>query len=74
MNYKENKKKWKVGDIVIHDADAKEKRMLMKVIDVVMNEQGYNCHTEYLDKSVDKEQYWSEKKYLHSPKKFKIDV
>jgi hypothetical protein len=32
MNYEPNTIKWKPGDIVIHDADAKSEEMLMRVI------------------------------------------
>jgi len=34
MFYIENKTKWQKGDIVIHDADAKNHKMLMVVISV----------------------------------------
>jgi hypothetical protein len=37
MNYEPNNKKWKVGDYVIHDMDAKEPYMLMKVIKIQEN-------------------------------------
>lgn len=32
MNYEPNTTHWKIGDLVIHDADAKEERMLMRVV------------------------------------------
>lgn len=31
MNYEANTTQWKPGDLVLHDADAKEMAMLMKV-------------------------------------------
>jgi len=44
MNYEPNTTHWNVGDLVIHDADAKRPEMLMKVI-------GYTpdgrCQTRY---------------------------
>lgn len=44
MNYTPNTKRWQVGDVVIHDADAKMLKMLMRVVgldvenDLVMTE------------------------------------
>lgn len=32
MNYEPNRIVWKSGDVVIHDADAKDERMLMEVL------------------------------------------
>jgi hypothetical protein len=44
MNYCKNTTKWKAGDLVIHDVDAKRPEMLMRVI-------GYDrtgaCQTTY---------------------------
>jgi hypothetical protein len=31
MNYEENTIQWRIGDIVIHDADAKEPRLFMRI-------------------------------------------
>lgn len=47
MNDRPNTKRWNPGDLVIHDLDAKQPRMLMRVL-------GYRssddfCHTEYVD-------------------------
>jgi hypothetical protein len=33
MNYPPNGTKWKRGDLVLHDADAKRKEMLMRVVE-----------------------------------------
>jgi len=33
--HRANRKKWKVGDLVIHDRDAKEQRMLRVVVAVL---------------------------------------
>lgn len=37
MNYEPNTVKWKVGDFVIHDIDAKTPEMIMQVIDYQKN-------------------------------------
>jgi len=34
MNYEANKTEWKPGDIVIHDADSKDHKMLMVILSV----------------------------------------
>jgi hypothetical protein len=34
MNYEANTIKWKPGDIVIHDADSKDHKMLMVILSV----------------------------------------
>ena len=72
MNYKENERDWKVEDIIIHDADAKTPRMLMRVIG--FNEKLGLIRTVYLDRNVNGAIFENEKKYLHDPKKFGIEV
>lgn len=67
MNYPENTTRWKPGDLVIHDADAKESRMLMRVT-------GYSktnglCITRYLDPERRKI-YENDIKYLLDPAPF----
>ena len=75
MNYKPNTIDWKVGDIVIHDADAKKPRMLMLVIRVQKN--GLIV-TEYIDENIRRlclflqTKYKNDKKFLHDPKIFGI--
>ena len=44
--YPENGVYWKVGDIVIHDVDAKETKMLMRVVNIDKKTNLY--HTMYL--------------------------
>ena len=67
MNYKPNKIDWKVGDIVIHDADAKREDLLMKVIKVELS----GITTQYVDKTKYGNQYYlNVKKYLHDPQRF----
>ncbi len=78
MNYEPNATHWQPGDLVVHDADAKEPRMLMKVI-------GYRkdglCRTEYIDADV--KQKWkrarsgalvNELRALHDPRRFGIEM
>lgn len=73
MNYEANKTQWKRGDIVIHDADAKETYMLMVV-------QGYDrkgrCITRYLKPDGLRPGFPGGKEYhnpvtaLHNPRRF----
>lgn len=48
MNYPPNTTHWNLGDLVLHDADAKEPRMFMRVV-------GYTkdglCRTKYVSNS-----------------------
>lgn len=75
MNYTPNTQRWQVGDIVIHDADAKNVKMLMRVT-------GYDartgeCLTEYLHPKyilgMDM-QCSNDIRYLHDPAKFGVSV
>ena len=74
-NYPENKICWKVGDIVIHDYDAKNKNLLQKVIKIQKN--GLII-TEYIDPDImlprRNVRFKNEGKSLHNPAKFGIDV
>ena len=88
MNYEPNTTKWKVGDIIIHDADAKREDMLMRVIEIKQNSVGqlrYVC--EYISKAhhmyekglnrkeFDKWNKWENSvKPLHDPKRFNIST
>ena len=70
MNYEENTIDWKSEDIVIHDADAKTPKMLMRVV-------GYNeklklIRTMYVRVELGRTVYENEKKFLHDPRKFDI--
>ena len=75
MIYEANTIKWKCGDLVIHDADAKNSSMLMRVI-------GYGkeglCHTRYAGprrSNLDTREIWkNELKYLHDPARLGITV
>ncbi len=80
MIYEQNTTQWKIGDIVIHDSDAKERRMLMKVL-------GYHqdgmCVTCYLEHTKSRDARWGKPTFdksrlinpirvLHDPKNFGI--
>jgi hypothetical protein len=69
MNYEPNTTQWQKGDIVIHDADAKEACMLMRVI-------GYTrdglCKTKYVDKSRKRTVWKNGIEFLHDPARFGI--
>lgn len=69
MNDKANEIQWRKGDIVIHDADAKEPKMLMKVI-------GYTrdglCKTQYISRDHKRTVWKNDIQYLHKPEMFKI--
>ena len=71
MNYEPNAVDWKVGDLVIHDADAKDSRMLMRVV-------GYDEHglvkTRYIRHPYSgmSSIFHNDSKYLHDPARFGI--
>lgn len=71
MNYEPNKTHWNVGDIVLHDADEKSPRMVMRVIGY--NRQGL-CLTRYILGGRKRTQkiYANELRFLHNPEKFGI--
>lgn len=75
MNYPANTRRWQLGAIVIHDADAKQVEMLMRVT-------GYNprtgeCQTVYvqsdylpgMDRPCE-----NDIKFLHDPRKFGLQA
>lgn len=68
MNYPQNTTHWNIGDLVLHDADAKEPRMFMRVT-------GYTREglvlTKYIDPTRNGKNTWkNDIKYLHAPDKF----
>jgi hypothetical protein len=69
MNYEPNTTHWLKGDFVLHDMDAKEPKMLMRVI-------GYTrdglCKTQYVNTNLRRTIWKSELKYLHEPERFGI--
>ena len=71
MIYQKNKTYWRKGDTVIHDADAKESKMLM----IVTNVLDCGCiQTRYHDRSISKELFYNKKEALHDPSRFGIVV
>jgi len=74
MNYSENKHDWKIGDLVIHDADAKEARMLMLVKKIAPDGLIVTEYLYPLDKLTITGEIKNDKKYLHCPKRFGIDI
>ena len=77
MNYDPNTTHWKVGDLVIHDADDKVARMLMRVVG--FTEDGL-CRSVYVDP--ERQRKWGPEKrsrilnrmaVLHDPKRFGIE-
>lgn len=69
MNYEPNTINWKVGDLVIHDADKKTERMLMRVTNVIGNGR---IETEYANRSGSQPAYINPKEVLLDPDRFKI--
>lgn len=75
MNYARNPIRWTRNDIVIHDSDAKESYMLMRVI-------GWTrtglVKTQYVfpdkKRGITKKIYINEFDCLHDPKRFNIEV
>ena len=74
MNYTENNIDWKIGDIVIHDADAKCEDCLAKIVEKKETKQGMRYRMLYFDKKKNYEKWWNSMKVLHDPKRFDIDT
>ena len=74
MNDEPNKKVWQKGDIVIHDADAKDKDMLMVITGYDPETNRY--YSKYLNPDYTKSRltYKNELKCLHDPARFGIEV
>ena len=76
MNYEANEIEWKVGDIVIHDCDAKKEHMLMVVFRIETDEFGTCYHTRYKygGNFPDATKVWKNcKDVLHDPKRFNLE-
>jgi len=74
MNYEPNEINWEIGDLVIHDCDAKKPHMLAKVVEKNETKQGLRYRIEYLDNKLNYEKWWNSIKVLHDPKRFNIDT
>lgn len=68
--YPANTVRWRKGEIVIHDSDAKEPKMLMVVI-------GYSrdglCKTQYVSREHKRTVWKNEIAFLHEPSQFGIN-
>jgi len=71
VNHEPNNVSWKLGDVVIHDADAKQPAMLMIVVG--FRSDGY-VHTRYVHGHVDEQVYCNHREMLHDPARFGIEV
>lgn len=70
--YPENEIDWNIGDIVIHDADAKTKLMLMKVVEI--NSHDGLIKTVYINRKGEEPYYLNDKKFLLAPELFGMEV
>ena len=70
MNYTPNTQQWRLGDIVLHDADEKSPRMLMLVMGFTRD--GL-AKTQYVDRRRRRMIWKNELKYLHNPSRFGIN-
>lgn len=70
MNYEPNRIDWAVGDLVIHDDDAKTAEMLMRVVKIGLPNR--QIMTEYVNISGNRAQYLNRKNVFHDPARFGI--
>jgi len=73
MNYEPNTTDWKIGDLVLHDYDAKKKHMLAKIVEIKEDKKGKRFRMEYLDKKLNYQEWWNQKDVLHAPERFGIN-
>lgn len=77
MNYEPNIISWQVGDLVIHDADAKQEHMLMRVTGFTRDglvKTMYHRPGKDMPPRQRKKVWRNELKYLHDPNRFGIEV
>lgn len=75
MNDEPNTIDWEKGDIVIHDADRTCREMLMVVTSYNKNDGLYRTKYVFPAYVNAGRIYWrNEKKYLHDPKRFGINI
>ncbi len=70
MNYEPNTTEWQVGDIVIHDADAKNIKYLMRVTKI--DRPDGLIETVYINHDED-QIYENDAKFLHDPVRFGLN-
>lgn len=71
MRHEPNTIPWKVGDLVIHDADRKEPGFLMRIVG---HTPGGQAKTVYCVAGDTKRVFVSDIKYLHDPARFNISL
>ena len=72
MNYEPNTIDWKIGDLVIHDCDAKSEHMLARIAEKKETKKGMRYRMAYLDDKLNYEEWWNSKESLHDPKRFNL--
>jgi len=73
INYEPNTVRWQPGAVVIHDADAKKREMLM-VVTSYHSKTG-ECRTKYLYPEPGRKRcYLNDIRYLHDPARFGLQV
>lgn len=70
MNCEPNTIYWNVGDLVIHDADEKSERMLMRVVETGAPDG--RIKTNYANRKWNEPHYLNRKEVLHDPMRFAI--
>ena len=76
MIYEANTVRWEVGDLVLHDADAKKPEMLMRVVGWRNSVLGETVTTQYVTpgEGRGKTIFENDVKYLHDPRRFAISL
>ena len=72
MNYNSNTTEWKIGDLVIHDADEKSRKYLMRVTQI--NRKDGMVATVYNNRKGIHPLYLNKMKFLHDPARFGVEV
>ncbi len=72
MNYELNMIGWIIGDLVIHDADEKSSRYLMRVTQI--NQKDGMIGTVYHNRKGNHPLYLNKMEFLHDPARFGIEI
>ena len=72
MNNEPNTTDWKVGDLVIHDADEKSSRYLMRITHI--DRKDGMIGTVYHNRAGNHPLSLNKAKFLHDPARFGIEV